>query len=75
MSNNGKTFKSSSMYTWKVFDDPTVKKHFAELRVEWTKKSTKRCLKKTVGRACLTFDKVLTLVIKIEAMLNSRSLS
>ena len=63
------------MYIRKVFNDPTVNKHFAELRVEWTKKSTKRCLKKTVGRACQTFDKVLTLVTKIEAMPNSRLLS
>ena len=34
-------------------------------------KSTNRCLKKTVGRACLTFEELT----EIEAVLNSRPLS
>ena len=35
-------------------------------------KSAKCCLKKAVGKNCLTYDELLTLVIKVEAILNSR---
>ena len=38
-------------------------------------KSAKRCLKKAIGRACLTYDELLTLVTEVEAVLNSRPLS
>ena len=38
-------------------------------------KSVKRCLKKTIGRASLTFDEVTTLMVEIEATLNSRPLT
>ncbi len=38
-------------------------------------KSTKRCLKKVVGRACLTYDELQTIITEIEAVLNLRPLS
>ena len=38
-------------------------------------KSAKRCLKKSVGRNCLTHDELLTLVVEVEAVLNSRALT
>ena len=38
-------------------------------------KSAKRCLKKSVGRASLTYDELSTLVTEIEAVLNSRPLT
>ena len=37
-------------------------------------KSAKRCLRKAIGRNCLTYDELLTLVIEVEAVLNSRPL-
>lgn len=36
---------------------------------------TKRCLKKMVGRAKLTYDELLTAVTEVEAVINSRPLS
>ena len=91
VSDNGKTFKSASKIIQGVFNEPGVKKHFSELRVEWTFnlekapwwggifermiKSAKRCLKKSVGRASLTYDELSTLVVEIEAVLNSRPLT
>ncbi len=38
-------------------------------------KSAKRCLKKTIGRAVLTYDEVLTTITEVEMILNSRPLS
>lgn len=91
VSDNGKTFKSASKIIRGVLDRPEVKNHFAELRVEWRFnlekapwwggifermiKSTKRCLKKSIGRAYLTYDELSTLVTEIEAVLNSRPLT
>ena len=37
--------------------------------------SAKRCLKKAIGHNCLTLDELLTLVIEVEAVLNSRPLT
>ena len=38
-------------------------------------KCTKRCLKKMLGRARVTYDELLTLVVEVEAILNSRPLT
>ena len=35
-------------------------------------KSTKRCLRKMVGRANFSLDELLTAVVEIEAVINSR---
>ena len=91
VSDNGKTFVSANKIIQRVFAEPDVKKHFDELRVEWTFnlerapwwggiferliKSAKRCLKKSVGTASLTYDELSTLVTEIEAVLNSRPLT
>ena len=91
MSDNAKTFKSASKIIQSVFNEPKVKKHFAELCVEWAFnlekapwwggifermiKSAKHCLKKSVGRASLTYDELSTLVTEIEEVLNSRPLT
>ena len=38
-------------------------------------RSTKRCLRKMIGRASFTRDELLTAVVEIEAVINSQSLS
>lgn len=91
VSDNAKTFKSASRIIQSVFSDREVEKHFTNLCVEWVfnlerapwwggiferiVQSAKRCLKKAVGKACLTYDELLTIVTEIEAVLNSRPLS
>lgn len=91
VSDNAKTFKSATKIISKVLSHPEVQCHFTELRMEWNFnlekapwwggifermiKSAKRCLKKVVGRASLKYDKLLTIVTEVEAVLNSRPLS
>ena len=91
ISDNGKTFKSAAKTIKAVLSHPTVQQHFIKIGLEWSfnvekapwtggifermVKSAKRCLKKTIGRAVLTYDELLTAVTEVEMILNSRPLS
>ena len=91
ISDNGKTFKSASSIVAQILKSAEIRSHFTQQHVEWQfnlekapwwggvfermVKSAKRCLKKVIGRNCLTYDELLTLVTEVEAVLNSRPLS
>ena len=91
VSDNGKTSTSASKIIQSVVTDSVVRRHFAELQIEWRFnlerapwwggmferliRCTKRCLMKMIGRANLTYDELSTLTTDVEAVLNSRPLT
>ena len=91
VSDNGSTFKSASRQIADLMKSPVVRQYLAEKRVEWIfnlekatswgglfermVRSVKRCIKKTIGGARLTYEELLTVIIKTEMILNARPLS
>ena len=91
LSDNGKTFKAAARFLDVVFKDDTVQDHLSVRGIRWIfnvecapwwggvfermVRSTKRCLCKMVGRANFTQDELLTAVVEIEAVINSRPIS
>ena len=91
VSDNGRTFKPAAREITRIFNDPGVKQHFAREHMKWTfnlekapwwggvferlVKSVKRCLKKTISGARLTYEELLAVIIEVEMILNCRPLS
>ncbi len=91
ISDNAKTFKAAAKAIQAIVESRQVQEHLAGLGVTWKFnverapwwgglferliRSTKRCLKKTIGRARLTYDEILTALVEVEMVINSRPLT
>ena len=91
ISDNGKTFKAAAKTIASVLNHPEVLHYFAGVGMQWSFnlekapwwggvfehmiKSMKGCLQKTIGRAKLTHDELLTALTEVEVIVNSRPLS
>lgn len=91
ISDNAKTFVTASRSLATLFELPEVRHQLDVKRIKWSfnvakapwqggfferlVKSVKRCLRKTLGRACVTYEELLTVLTEIECVLNSRPLT
>ena len=88
---NAKTFKSAAKELRTLYEHPDVQAFLTEKRITWRfnlekapwwggfyermVKGVKRCLRKTLANARLSYDELLTLVIEVESTLNMRPLT
>jgi hypothetical protein len=79
-SDNAKTFKAEE--TRKFLRDRGIKWEFNLPRAPWTGgvfermiRSTKRCLKKVIGKSSLSFEELETVLVEVENVLNNRPLT
>ena len=91
VTDNAKTFKSASRTLSTVFELPAVQKFLLDHRITWRFnlerapwwggfferliRCVKRCLKKILRNARLTYEELLTVIVDIESVLNSRPLT
>ena len=91
MSDNAKNFKMSAKEITKIGRSKVVQSHLPNIGVKWSfiverapwwggfwerlVKITKDCIKKSVGRALLTFEQLRTLFTEVESVVNSRPLT
>ena len=91
IADNAKTFKSASSDVKKIVTSQKVQQYMVNHQVQWSlflKKapwlggfwerlvgSTKRCLKKTIGRSSLSFEELRPVLLEMEGTLNNRPLT
>ena len=91
VSDNGTTFTAATKMLERMFSDSILEQHLLSHHTHWNfnvekapwwggvferlVKSAKRCLRKVIGTACLSYDELLIVVTEVEAVLNSRPLT
>ena len=91
VSDNAKTFKGTEKELRTLFRHPQVREEMQNYRIQWRFNlerapwwggffermvgCVKRCLKKVLGNARLTYNELLTVLTEVEATLNSRPLT
>lgn len=91
VSDNGKTFKATERILHLIVSHGNIQQYITGLGIEWVFnlpkvpwwggvfecliRSTKRCLRKIVGQAKLMYNELLTAIVEVEVVLNSRPLS
>lgn len=91
ISDNAKTFKASQKLLRRLHDNQEVREHLESNRIDWRFNlertpwwggfyerligTAKRCLRKVLGNARLNADEMLTVLMELEATLNSRPLT
>lgn len=91
VSDNARTFKSTDKELRTLYGHPLVREELENRRIQWRFNlerapwwggffermvgSVKKCLRKVLGNARLSFDELLTVLNEVEATLNSRPLT
>ncbi len=91
ISDNGQTFKCADKKIQAMMKQREAQWYLADNRIQWTFnvekapwwggfferliKSTKRCLRKIVGQGKLYYDELRTVLVEVEAVINSRPLT
>ena len=91
ITDNAKTFISASEEAEKILRSIEIEREMTSKGMKWVFiiekapwqggfyermiQSTKRCLKKIVGRACMNFESLRTLLVEVETTINIRPLA
>ena len=88
LSDNAKTFKAANKWLSTILEHPKVKEFMIGNGIRWQfnverapwwggvfERIMKRLLRKIIGTSKFTYDELMTAVIEVEAMLNSRPLT